>query len=138
MQNFRSIGLKTKKFIIRGILETDNVFRQRKWLTLNGGFQNTRNNKLFCFQPEWPEILHVVIIRNLSTFIFYKIFCAGKFLLMKLFQFRSRNRFLKIHRSDNWIAPDLMTLTHTYEVQAFWWWQRKFISGQQKYPNWAK
>ena len=135
MQNFRSFGLKTKKFIIRGILETDNVFRKKKWLTLNGDFRNTRNNKLFCFGPEWPEILHVVIIQNLSTFVFYKKFCAGKFLFMKLFQFWSRNRFLKIHWSDNGVAPHHLPITHTFEVQAFWWWWKKFISGKHKYPN---
>ena len=137
MQNFRSFGLKTKKFIITGILEITVQSWPFSPPENVAGFRNTRNNKLFCFQPEWPEILHVVIIQNLSIFVFYKILCAEKVLLMKLFQFWSRNRFLKIHWSDNGVAPHHLPITPTFEVQAFQWWQKKFISGKHKYLNWA-
>ena len=56
---------------------------------------------------------------------------------MKLFQFWSRNRFLKIHRSNTGVAASHLPKTHTFEVQAFRWWWKKFISGKHKYLNWA-
>ena len=103
MQNFRSLESKTKKFIIRGILVT-TVSNFVFWTPeSNAGLQNTPNKKLFCFWSEWPEILHVVIIWNLSTFIFYEIFCAEKFLLMKLFSVFSFLKFFSMG-SAGWPA----------------------------------
>ena len=59
MQNFRSFGLKTKKFIITGISETGDVFGRGKWPTLKR-WPESKNFTLSTppkFGVKWPMVI---------------------------------------------------------------------------------
>ena len=67
MQNFRSFGLKTKKFIITGISETGDIFGRGKWPTLKRWPES--KNFTLSTPPKWGVKWPKTMRKSLYAFI---------------------------------------------------------------------